>query len=90
MKVFRALSDETRREMVRSLMEREEETCVCEFEEFIDRDASVIYRNVKKLEDAGIVSTEKKGRELLVSVEDEDTVRELLEAARSLEPGEDR
>ena len=60
--------------------------CACEFEVFIDKDDSVIYRNIKKLEEAGLVNTFKDGRKLFAEVSDKDAVSNLVGAVEALEP----
>lgn len=59
--------------------------CACEFEAHFDKDVSVLYRNIKKLEEAGLVSTSKNGRELHAEVRDEEVVESLIRAAETLE-----
>ncbi len=85
MQVFKALSDETRYLMTKILLEEDRKMCICEFEAFFEKDSSVLYRNIKKLEDAGIVSTGKDGRKLFAEIEDEEAVNDLISAVERIE-----
>lgn len=85
MQVLKALSDETRYMMVKMLLDIDKDICICEFDEFFQQDSSVLYRNIKKLEDAGVLETEKKGRKRIPKVKDAEAVRKLLEAVEELE-----
>lgn len=82
---MKALSDETRFEMVRILLYEKREACICEFQEFFDQDQSVLYRHMKKLEDSGIVDTEKDGRKVIITLEDREAVEDMVEAVERLE-----
>ncbi len=85
MKVCKALSDRTRYLMVKMLLEENRELCICEFEEFFDKDSSVLYRNMKKLEEANLIETEKKGRKRFAIISDRDAVQKLIDSLEALE-----
>ncbi len=85
MKVCKALSDRTRYMMVKMLLEEDQKLCICEFEEFFDKDSSVLYRNMKKLEEANLIETEKKGRKRYAKISDRDAVQKLVDSLEALE-----
>ena len=85
MEVCKALSDRTRYLMTKMLLEERREMCICEFEEFFDKDSSVLYRNMRKLEEAGLIETEKDGRKRLARIKDREAVRKLMDALEVLE-----
>jgi len=59
-KVFKALSDETRSRILKILQEREE-LCVCEIMQALDISQSRASRNLGILRDAGFVSDRRDG-----------------------------
>lgn len=85
MQVFKALSDETRYLMTKILLEEDRKMCICEFEAFFEKDSSVLYRNIKKMEEAGIVSTSKDGRKLFADIKDKEAVNDLISAVERIE-----
>lgn len=85
MRVLKALSDKTRYMMVKMLLDVDKDICICEFDQFFQQDSSVLYRHISKLEDAGIVETEKKGRKRIPKVKNPEAVKKLLEAVEELE-----
>ena len=58
-KIFKALSDETRIRLLKLLQHRE--LCVCELMETLDMTQSRISRNLGILEDAGLVKHKRDG-----------------------------
>lgn len=85
MKVCKALSDQTRYQMIKMLLDEDKELCICEFEEFFDKDSSVLYRNMKKLEEADLIETEKKGRKRYADISDREAVQKLIDSLETLE-----
>jgi DNA-binding transcriptional ArsR family regulator len=85
MNVCKALSDQTRYQMIKMLLDENRELCICEFEEFFDKDSSVLYRNMKKLEEANLIETEKKGRKRYAKISDRDAVQKLVNSLETLE-----
>jgi ArsR family transcriptional regulator len=65
-KVFRALSDETRLRILKVLMERE--CCVCEVMQALDISQSRASRNLGILEDAGFVKSRRDGLWIVYSI----------------------
>lgn len=84
MQVFKALSSDTRFHVLELILEHEA-VCICELDEMCPRDRSVISRHVKKLEDAGIIETEKDGRKLISTVPQREAVENLIDAKEVLQ-----
>ena len=59
MKVFKALSDETRIRLLKLLSERE--LCVCELVQALDMTQSRVSRNLGILKEAGLVKDRREG-----------------------------
>ena len=66
-KVFKALGHPTRLWMVEQLAGGER--CVCKFVEEIDADFSTISKHLAVLKQAGIVSDDKRGKQVFYSLE---------------------
>ena len=60
-KLFRALGDATRLELVGLLAARKEELCVCELEAHFDLSQPTVSHHLRILREAGIVSSERRG-----------------------------
>ena len=71
-------------ELVEHLLGLDEPICYCELEDVIDRDRSVVYRHLKKLESVGLISTERVGKRVECEIGDRERVNELLEVAGEL------
>jgi DNA-binding transcriptional ArsR family regulator len=84
MQVFKALSSDTRLHVLKLIMEHEP-VCICELDEMCSRDRSVISRHIKKLDEAGVIETEKDGRKLISTVPQREAVENLLDAKEVLE-----
>ncbi|MDH5364665.1 MAG: metalloregulator ArsR/SmtB family transcription factor, partial [Dehalococcoidia bacterium] len=65
-KVFRALSDETRIRILKALLERE--CCVCEIMQALDITQSRASRNLGILEGAGFVKSRREGLWIVYSI----------------------
>ncbi|NYT04663.1 MAG: winged helix-turn-helix transcriptional regulator [Candidatus Methanofastidiosa archaeon] len=74
--IFKALGDETRLRIVRCLLTQE--YCACEFTFDIHKDQTTISRHLKTLVDAGILKSEKKGRNIIYSIKDKATIDMLV------------
>ena len=83
--LFKALSSKHRITLLEALLEEDEYTCICEMEELIDRDRSVIYRHFKKLENANLIKTRRRGKRLECKVKNPEKTQKLLETAKNLE-----
>jgi len=57
-----ALGDETRYRIVSTLVESDDEMCVCEFDPVLDVSESAVSHAFAELHDAGLVEREKRGR----------------------------
>jgi len=81
-KMLKALGDETRMTIVRSLMNGE--VCACMFVPSSGKAQSTVSRHLRILEEAGIVTSRKDGKMILYSIA-RDEVRSILEIV-GLEP----
>jgi len=68
-KVFRALSDETRIRILKVLLERE--CCVCEIMQALDISQSRASRNLGILEGAGFVKSRREGLWIIYSINEQ-------------------
>lgn len=71
-------------ELVEHLLGLEDPICYCELEDVIDRDRSVVYRHLKKLESVGLIRTERVGKRVECEIRDRERVNALLEVAGEL------
>ncbi len=83
-RLFKVLGSEQRLKLLRHLLQVDGPICYCELEGVIDRDRSVIYRHLKKLEEVGLLKTERVGKRVECEVRDEERVRSLLKLAEEL------
>jgi ArsR family transcriptional regulator len=67
--LFKALGDENRMRLVNLLMHAE--LCVCEIEVMLDLNQSNISRHLKKLKDAGIISSSKDAQWIHYKISDD-------------------
>ncbi len=74
-KFYRALGDETRLLIVKSLLEND--SCACDFTTMTKKDQTTVSRHLKVLVEAGVLKNEKRGRNVVYSVKDDET-RSLL------------
>lgn len=75
-KVFKALGDETRLMIVGYLVGNQ--CCACDFTSMAKKDQTTVSRHLKVLVEAGILSYEKKGRNVIYKIKDKD-VKKMLE-----------
>jgi len=66
LKIFKALSDETRLKIVESLLEGEK--CVCEIVPFTKRTQSTVSIQLSKLERLGIVKSRRDGKNVYYKI----------------------
>ena len=78
-KILKALSSEQRLRIVKNLLEAEDFKCYCEMTDVLDKDLSVIYRHFRKLGEAGVIETRKKGKKLEGRVKNPRKIKKLLE-----------
>ncbi|RZN60840.1 metalloregulator ArsR/SmtB family transcription factor [Methanonatronarchaeum sp. AMET6-2] len=83
--LFKALGSEHRITLLEALLKEDDYICICELEDLIDRDRSVVYRHFKKLEEANLIKTRRKGKRLECKVKHPDKTKKLLETAKKLE-----
>ncbi|MCQ1535177.1 winged helix-turn-helix transcriptional regulator [Methanosarcina sp. KYL-1] len=74
-KFFKALGDETRLTVLSYLLEHS--YCACDFAPLTEKDQTTVSKHLKVLLEAGILKHEKRGRNIIYSIRDEET-RELL------------
>lgn len=82
-RLFHALSDETRLSIVAML--RDGERCVCELQDSLDAAQSRLSFHLKVLKDAGLVNDRKDGRWVYYSLNSH-AFRELEDATAALKP----
>jgi ArsR family transcriptional regulator len=68
-KVFKALSDETRMRILKVLLGRE--CCVCEVMQALDISQSRASRNLRVLEDAGFIKSRRDGLWIVYSIDEQ-------------------
>lgn len=74
-KFFRALGDETRLTILSYLLEHN--YCACDFAPLTEKDQTTVSKHLKVLFEAGILKYEKKGRNIIYSIRNEE-IREIL------------
>jgi len=77
-KFFKALGDETRLKVVRCLLSKQ--FCACDFSEYIKKDQTTISRHLKILVEADILCSEKKGRNVIYKVKNNEVKKQLKSA----------
>jgi len=83
-RVFHALSDETRLEIVRLLSHGER--CVCELQQALEAAQSRLSFHLKTLKDAGLVSDRRDGRWVYYAL-NRDALDLIAEFAAAVKPG---
>ncbi|MCF7876649.1 helix-turn-helix domain-containing protein [Candidatus Bipolaricaulota bacterium] len=83
-RLFKILGSEPRLKLIKYLLGLEEPICYCELEDVIDRDRSVVYRHLKKLESVGLIRTERVGKRVECEIRDKEKVNKLLKVAEEL------
>jgi len=80
LKIFKALSNETRLKIVELLLEGEK--CVCEIVPFTKRSQSNVSIHLAKLEDLGIVESRREGKSVYYKIKNK-KVKKILEIIKS-------
>ena len=88
--LFKVLGSEQRLKILERLLDEDQFICYCELEGVIDRDRSVIYRHLKKLESAGLLLTHRAGKRIECKVREKEKVKDLLELAQKLSTREEK
>lgn len=78
-KVFKTLGCEHRVKILKDLLDRDDFVCICQMEDLIDRDRSVVYRHFKKLEEQGFIETRKKGGKVECKLRKPDQIERLFD-----------
>lgn len=82
--IFKALASEQRLKIVNHLLEYGDYKCYCEMDDLIEKDLSVIYRHFKKLNQAGILKTRKRGKRLEGKIKNPEKIRKILKIAERI------
>ena len=69
-RLFRALGDPTRLEMVGLLAAQQKELCVCELEAHFDLSQPTVSHHLRILREAGVVTSERRGTWVYYALED--------------------
>ncbi|MBC7085798.1 MAG: winged helix-turn-helix transcriptional regulator [Methanomethylovorans sp.] len=72
-KIFKALSDETRLKILSYLLEHD--YCACDFASLTAKDQTTISKHLKVLVEAGLLKYEKHGRNIIYSISDSATTQ---------------
>jgi SAM-dependent methyltransferase/DNA-binding transcriptional ArsR family regulator len=75
-KFFKALAEGTRLTILSYLLEHS--YCACDFSSLTEKDQTTVSKHLKVLVEAGILKYEKKGRNVIYSIRDENTKEMLL------------
>lgn len=75
-KIFKALGDETRLNIVEFLLL--ENKCACDFTTCINKDQTTISRHLKILVEAGILDFKKDGRNIIYQIKNQRIKNQLL------------
>jgi DNA-binding transcriptional ArsR family regulator len=78
LKIFKALSDETRLNIVKFLLDKER--CVCEIFPHVKRTQSTVSIQLGKLESWGILESRREGKKVLYHIK-EPRVKKILKEA---------
>lgn len=81
---YKVLGCEHRIDILEALLEEEDYTCICEMEDVIDRDRSVVYRHFRKLESAGLIETRRNGRRVEARIIDKNKIERLFEITEEM------
>jgi ArsR family transcriptional regulator, lead/cadmium/zinc/bismuth-responsive transcriptional repressor len=88
-KFFKALGDETRLTILSYLLEHS--YCACDFSSLTKKDQTTVSKHLKVLVEAGILKYEKRGRNIIYSIKNEETNCLLLSLGiRDIKPCCDR
>lgn len=74
-KFFRTLGDETRLTILSYLLEHS--YCACDFTPLTEKDQTTVSKHLRVLVGAGILKSEKRGRNIIYSIRSED-IRKIL------------
>ena len=78
LEVLKALSDKTRLEIIRLLLDGER--CVCQIFPHVKRTQSTVSIQLAKLEEAGLIDSRRDGKKIIYKIKDT-KVKEILKAA---------
>ncbi|WGI16973.1 metalloregulator ArsR/SmtB family transcription factor [Methanonatronarchaeum sp. AMET-Sl] len=84
-KLFKALSSEHRITLLEALLQENDYVCICELEDLIERDRSVVYRHFKKLEEANLLKTRRSGKKVECKLKYPKQTKKILETAKQIQ-----
>lgn len=84
-KFLKAIGDEKRLRLLCSLLCNDDCCCVSDLNACCSIDFSVVSRHLKTLKEAGIVSSEKKGKEVYYQIEGEALLKKLKDMTMAIE-----
>ena len=69
-KIFKALGEETRFLIIKSLLKKE--LCACKIPPLIRRTQSNTSMHLRKLQDLGLIKSRREGKSIIYSIDDKD------------------
>ena len=81
------LADDTKFKIIKFLLDCTCCDCICHVQEKIKKDHSVIVKDIKQLEKAGLVWTKKDGKFLRCGIVDKPKIKRLIELMEEIEDG---
>jgi len=75
LRISKALCDETRLNLIRTLLKNEK--CVCELIPYVKKAQPTVSLQLRKLEDLGIIQSRKQGKKVFYSIK-EDKIRDIV------------
>ena len=78
MQILKLLSDNTKLEILRYLIDCDCCDCICNIQDVIKKDHSVLVKDLKKLELSGLIWTKKEGKFLRCGIVDKEKIVKLL------------
>lgn len=77
-KVFKALAEPIRLQILTRLAKEDSCLCICDIAEHIKKDQSVAFRHIKILKEVDLVSSDKVGKHLMCCVKDKTKLNNYL------------
>lgn len=81
---LRALASEPRIKLIKELLKKEEFVCICELEDVLDKDRSVMYRHIKKIEEAELIKTKKTGKKVKCKLKNPNKIKKLFKLLKEV------
>ena len=87
MEILKLLSDNTKFEIVKFLLDCKCCDCICHVRDKVKKDHSVVLKDIQKLEKAGIVWTKKEGKFLRCGLVDKAKIKKLVKLLEEIQNG---